>query len=416
MNRHLGLFSLAVLHTIVMCAATAPTVRAQAVPPPAAPAAPAAGGIDASKGSENVATAVPQITAWINAQVKTLASGEPAQAADARNQMIDAVSPGRVKPTAAFLAEFARQLDAAIAPALKHESDLVRLNAAIVVARTAERADNAALRGAAMTLLNDKSRFVVLWGMKAARWIVPAMLRNPAEKPDDLLNAVIKAATAHGVGMIGSPVVVEAYDALMLDALDANAKNKPTDKAIQTVIPYMQQLLQGRAQLYRAGTPSEPLAEQRGTLFLVDRRVWGLHSAAQKMASVQVMSDIIGLAAQQLANAAPEHRENLAIMIGRVAAALAVVPETQPVQGQLAAASKIDARTPADQIAAAVGGVAPALKSIKQFAALTPPPAIAPPQPATPAAPAAPAQAATQPTTAPTTSAPASTASATVGP
>lgn len=406
MNRHPGPFSLALLSTLLIGSAIAPTLRGQTAAPAAAP-----GSIDALKGSSNLAGAGPQILAYINGQVTGLMGGDPARA---RNELVEAVSPGRVSPTVAYLAEFAKQLDAGIAPALKHESDHVRLNAAIVVARAAERSESAALRGSTLALLNDKSRFVVLWGMKAARWIIPAILRNPADKADDLLNAVVKAATAHGVGMIGSPVVVEAYDALALDALDPNARNKPNPKSIVAVIPFMQQLLKQRASLYRTGTPVEPLAEPRGTLFLVDRAVWGLHTPAQKVASVQVMSDIIGLASQHVMDVSPADLENLALMIGRVAAAIAVVPETQPIQAQLAPAVKIDQRTPPDQIIAAVRAVAPALKTIRQFAALTPPPAIAPAE--VNPAPGATQPASTFPTTAPKTTAPASTAAAIVRP
>ena len=407
MNRHPGLFSLALLGIALTCSLT--RCGFGQAPPPAAPPAPVpapagpAGNIDALKSSPNVATAVPTIAGHIKAQVAKMASGDPAAAAQGRDELIDNVSPGRVSPSPAFLAEFARQLDTGIAPALQHENEYVRLNAGIVVAKAAERTDSPALRGATLALLNDKSRNVVLWGVKSARWVIPAILRS-AGKADDVLGAVVKAVANHGQGAIGGPIVVEAYEALTIDALSNNAKRRPTAAMITTVIPYMHQLLQQRVLAYQKGIPPEPAAESRGTLFLVDGTVWGLHTPPQRVTSIQAMSDIIGLAAQHAGAAAAGDLADLGYMIGLVSKAIGVVPQNQPIVAQLGPAMKVDARTNATAIQAAVAAVAPALKTVKEFAAITPPPAI------TPAA--VPANNGTAPTTAPTTTtAPATTAS-----
>jgi hypothetical protein len=413
MNRHPGLFSLALLGIALTCSLTASSLGQ--APPPAAPPAPVPapagppGNIDALKSSPNVATAVPLIAGHIKTQVAALTGGDPTAASKARDELIDNVSPGRVAPSPAFLAEFARQLDTGIAPALQHENEYVRLNAGIVVAKAAERTDNAALRGATLALLNDKSRNVVLWGVKSARWVIPAILRS-AGKADDVLGAVVKAVATHGQGAIGGPIVVEAYEALTIDALNNNAKRRPTAAMITTVIPYMHQLLQQRVLAYQKGIPPEPAAESRGTLFLVDGTVWGLHTPPQRVTSIQAMSDIIGLGAQHAAANPPAgDLADLGYMIGLVSKAIAVVPQNAPIKAQLDPAMKVDQRTLAPAIQAAVATVAPALKTVKEFAAITPPPAI------TPAA--APANNGTATTTAPTipttaATAPATTASA----
>jgi hypothetical protein len=408
MNRHPGLFSLALLGIALTCSLTASSLGQ--APPPAAPPAPVpapagpAGNIDALKSSPNVATAVPTIAAHIKAQVAKLTSGDPAAAAQGRDELIDNVSPGRVAPSPAFLAEFARQLDTGIAPALQHENEYVRLNAGIVIARAAERTDSPALRSATLTLLNDKSRNVVLWGVKSAGFVIPAILRS-AGKADDLLGAVVKAVATHGHGAIGGPIVVEAYEALTINALSSNAKRRPTPAMITTVIPYMHQLLQQRVLAYQKGIPPEPAAESRGTLFLVDGTVWGLHTPPQRVTSIQAMSDIIGLAAQHAGTASPNDLADLGYMIGLVSKAIGVVPQNAPIKAQLDPAMKVDQRTNAAAIQAAVAAVAPALKTVKDFAAITPPPPVAPAS--------TPANNGTAPTTAPTTAtAPATTASA----
>ncbi len=369
MNRHPGLFPLTLLSGILMLSASVAHVRGQAGAP--------AGGIDALKGATSVAAAGPQIAGYVNEQVTQLTSEDPAASAAAREALIDAASPGRVNPTAAFLSAFAGALNTGIAPALKHESDLVRLNAAIVVARVAERTEGAALKGSTIALLNDESPFVVLWGLKAARAVIPALLRNEAARVDDILAAVVKAAGAHGSGAIGSPIAVEAYEALMLDIFEPT-RTKPSDRALRMVIPVMQQLLQQRAGMYVKTLPPEPMAENRATLFLVNSRVWGLHDAKQKLASVQVMSNLVGLGAQHFNDATPAQRGDLAPMISNVAAAIAVVPEAAPIQPQLTPATKVVASTAPEEVTRLVAAIVPALKTVNLFAAIQPPPAIAP--------------------------------------
>lgn len=368
MNRHPGLFSLALLSGIVTLTLTARVADVRGQTPPA-------GGtvnIDALKNATSVAAATPQIAAYIKGQVEKLTSDDPAAAAAAREALIDAATGA--KPS--FLSAFADQLDAAIAPALKHESDLVRLNAAIAVARVAEPADSAALQDATITLLNDKSPFVVLWGLKAAGGVLPAVLRNPAIKPDPLLNAIVKAAAAHGTGAIGAPIAVEAYEALTLNLFD-RASARPAPAALRAVIPVVQQLLQQRAQMYAKSIPPEPLAESRATLFLVDSGVWKEHDAKQKLASVQVMSDIIALAAAQQAQATPVQAESLREMIGLVSKAIAVVPESKPAANALEPATKVNARSSPEQVTEAVNAVVPALKKTPAFGEINAPPTVA---------------------------------------
>ena len=417
MNRHPGLFSLALLGTLLTIPLSASRALAQGTPPPPAAgggaltAPPAAGNIDAIRGSSSVASATPAIKTFIDGYVGPLTSGAPAAAAAARDKLIDAAGAGA---SPAFLAAYAGLLDAAIAPALQNDSEIVRLNAGIVVARVAERSDSGALSPATLILLNDKSRNVVLWGVKSARWVIPALLRaGPPAAANPLLTAVVKAVGTHGQGAIGGPIVVEAYETLMIDALSNNPKRRPTAAMVTAVIPFMHQLLQQRVAAYQKGLPPEPGADSRGTLFLVDATVWGLHTPPQRVTSIQAMSDLVGLGAQHAATASQGDLADLGYMIGLVSKAIAVVPQNASIQAQLGPAMKIDHRANAAQIQAAVGAIPAALKTVKEFAALTPPPAVAA-APAPAATPAANGGGGTnQPTTAPTTATtgPAKTAS-----
>jgi hypothetical protein len=369
MNRHPGLFSHALLSGILLLlTASAATVCGQTAPAPAPTAAPA-GNLDAVKNA-SPAPAAP-INAYIQAQIAAMANGDAATAAKVRDEIVDQVSAGKVAPSPSFLNAFATALDAGIAPALQNQSYQVRLNAAIAHARVAERTQDAAMVNSTIALLNDPSPFVALWGLKSARFILPAVLKNPVANANTLTAAIIKAAQAHGAGPIGSAIIVEAYEALVIDNFDADAKRRPAGPALTKVIPAMQQLLGQRVGAYKNGVPPEPIADARATLFLTDSRVWPQHTPAQKLASMQLMSDLIGLAAQQAQAAGPG---DLGTTIGRVAQAIAVVPETASIAAQLEAAKKIDARTPPPQILQTVSEIPAALKTLKPFATLTPPP------------------------------------------
>ena len=63
-----------------------------------------------------------------------------------------------------------------VAMIMSNQSVAVRLNAAIVVARVGEKTASAALQPAVITLLSDKSDAVKLWGLKAAKFVLPAVL------------------------------------------------------------------------------------------------------------------------------------------------------------------------------------------------------------------------------------------------
>jgi hypothetical protein len=403
-NRHHGPISRTLLSSILSFTAATALVVAPAYSQPA-PGAAAGGAVDLDQYKSGAAPAGP-INDWINAKVAAMAGGDAAAAAQVRNAIVAQVQPGgKVNPGPVFLNQFATSVDAGIAPALKSKSYEVRLNAAIAVQHVAEAADAGVMSNSTIALLNDESPFVVLWGMKAARSVLPAMLRNPAANANGLISAVLAAVKKHGSGPIGGSIVAEAYDTLSVEFRNPNAQKRASDTALKAVIPAVQEVLGERILQYQKGVPQEPVADSRGTNFLAFGAVWNLHTPAQKLTSMQRMSDLLGLAAQQAQTASQADKESLGRLIGLVASAIAVVQESQPIAQQLQAATKIDERTPAPQILAAVNGIPAALKGIKTFAALTPPPA------ATSGGAGEPGAAGTQPSTA-TSTAPAASAPA----
>ena len=111
---------------------------------------------------------------------------------------------GQNVATPAYLDAYAQILNRELLTLKGNPSARVRLNAAIVCALVAQQANNAHLKDAAVMFIQDPSEAVVLWGIKAARWIIPAQLGQVAAQPDlGLVNEIVPAVQKHPKGTIG---------------------------------------------------------------------------------------------------------------------------------------------------------------------------------------------------------------------
>ncbi|HEV8603849.1 MAG TPA: hypothetical protein VGQ99_00700 [Tepidisphaeraceae bacterium] len=157
----------------------------------------------------------------------------------------------------AYLAKYAEVLNGEILNVLKDVKDMRgRLNAAIVVARVAEIANNTKLEKSVLALLDKgQPEALKLWGMRAARSVLPELVKVNGEKP--LIEAVI--ATAKQFPTNG-PLAQDAYDAL-------NPRNVPA-KSVPAIVDPLLDLLVWRLEIYKNGVPGsktlvpdDPLAD-----------------------------------------------------------------------------------------------------------------------------------------------------------
>jgi hypothetical protein len=329
----------------------------------------------------------------------------------------EAKVPGQEFAPPAYLDAYTQILDGLLQKLATDPSARVRLNAGIAAANVAQVAPASDhLKNTALVLVNDKNDAVVLWGVKAAKSIIPAQLSGP--RPDlKLVDAVVQAVQNHPKGVVAGGIVTEAYDALTLNII-----NKPTEfakfpaAAKLKLIPSVLKLMQARIQQYRRGVPPFPQAEAVGARFLTDPNVWPL-SPKDQPAVMQTLSDIIALAGKQAQAANAADRVALAITVQKIARALQAVPAIPPNVAQaLGPAAGLAQNAKADDIAKAAEAVLAALKQFPGFSGLqnapdvvgnepAPPPASAPTTgPVTipgagvlPPAPAAPPGAATRP-------------------
>ncbi|MDB5290714.1 MAG: hypothetical protein JWL69_1955 [Phycisphaerales bacterium] len=239
----------------------------------------------------------PLIDQYIAGQVKSLASDDPKAQKGARESLANEVGSPTV--SSSFLDEYADSLNIAVLPLVdgKSKSDVhVRLSAAIAVARVAAKAGNNRLSPAALALVQDKSPAVALWGIKAAKYILPSMiigLQNPAP----MGQAIVDAVKTHSTGAVAE----EAYNALLLQP-DPNKHDDLRGYNDAVLKPYLAQplaLFEYRVKLYEDFVPPQPVADALGCKFFVMARVWQAQASPQQAQSLQLMLDLLKGAAKQ---------------------------------------------------------------------------------------------------------------------
>jgi hypothetical protein len=336
------------------------------------------------------------LTAWVKQQVADLGGADPAKRSAAKDALLaQANGPAGQPASPTYLDAYANALNTELTPLAASKELPTRLIAGIVAAQVAQKADNTQLLPVTLTLMGDPSEAVAYWGVRAAKYVLPAVLRNPLfQKNNKLQPAILATVKKHLGGPLGGPMADEGYKALTLQLLDTGK----TDPNLRLVIGDMIELLRTRLELYkRATVPPEPLAERTPSSFLVHpTAVWPQATKEQRVAAMQAMSDLIGLASQHAQTTADTaQRDALTLLIQQMAKALWVAageikgkaePQALAIQKALELATTISPQTPVVEIQKRVDPIFPALQAHPELKGLTPPPAIAKKPIAAPAA------------------------------
>jgi hypothetical protein len=257
----------------------------------------------------------------VREDVQKLANDDPEVRRVARETLInDASAPGGTASTQ-YLDTLAAAMDAELSKLAKHDSVLVRLNVAIVTARVADKADNGRLRNTVQILTSDKNEGVLIWALKAARDVIPGVLRNPLlANNDKLLPAIAELVQAHPT----PPVIQEAYQALMLNYLDREKTRRNTDwkSMVASTFDELAKVLQIRLDEYKTGVPPEPLLDTAAANFLVHPEIMKTYTDQQRVHALQLICDLMGLAAQRSSVASGADREHLVNLVKNAARAL----------------------------------------------------------------------------------------------
>jgi len=199
--------------------------------------------------------------------------------------------------SAAFLAKYAEVLNADILGILKDVKDAkARLNAAIIVARVADIANNTKLEKSVLVLLDkNQPEAMRIWGMRAARPVLPELVKVNGEKPMiEAIIATVKQFPANG------PMTEDAYDALT----PRNAQAK----AVPIIVDSLLDLTAWRIEIYKNGLPGEgaktllpDLPEADSTPFanILNQGVWTNldKNKKQDVRTMQLACDLLWLSA-----------------------------------------------------------------------------------------------------------------------
>ncbi len=256
------------------------------------------------------------IKALFNEAVKLLSSAQPADVSKGREMIVaeTAAIPGKGDPSVAFLATYAQNLNAAVAPLLASTEMRVRLNAAIAIARVADRADAGAvnLKDAVLKILADQSEGVALWGMKAARPMLKVLSAPGVAGFQQMLTAV------DATGAKFPATTSAAYFALSVD--------KASSTATPALVDAIQKLLASRITIWAEKVPMDPEAENLACSTLVDTKWWSQHTPAEKKQSLKLLGKLAVAGGKQVVGTVSEaQRQSINVVVLQVARSVAAV-------------------------------------------------------------------------------------------
>jgi hypothetical protein len=308
------------------------------------------------------------ISASVKDRVAELAGADSAKRSSARDTLTGEVNAPNINPE--FLDIYAQELNTQLKPLVDpgQQDVKIRLNAAIVVAKVAEKAGNARLAEITEILLNDKSDAVVNWGLKAARYVLPQVLASGGPQSKGLIKAIRARA--------GDPVLLPlVYEALSIDF--QNNRNAPQfAKMVAGAAPEVTGGLRERVDLMTKQAPPDPTVDAAGMNFLAATHVWANESPQQQLDTVQVLSDYIYVAGERAAASSGAERDALnsaVVFAGKALNAIFIIRK-EAVPAAISQLTKLDPNSASykQQIDAAY----PALKALPAWKALKDPPKI----------------------------------------
>lgn len=311
----------------------------------------------------------PLIDSFIKAQVDQLAT--PATQHDARELLIAQVSGGGAEaPSGSFMDVYAQELNQLLMPLLANQdrsTQTARLNAAIAVAGVADRVNNVRLLPITLQLLKDQSDAVKIWGLRAARSVLPPAI---AINQQANLLAAIKAQA----GPDANPMLLQ----LVYAALSPNiANNDPNAaKIVSVVVPELQTLLEARVKQFQKEVPPDILSVRPATDFL-SAKAWVQTTTEQRLGTVQILSDLIAVAGERADASTGTDKQQLIDMVKQTTLALEACAYNEKafdVFNTLQHQLTVNQGTPS--ISAITSKIQPLLTTVPGWGTIKPPPHI----------------------------------------
>jgi hypothetical protein len=329
----------------------------------------------------------PKVEAFLEPKIADLGSADTSVRSAAREAIVAEVGSGSSsmagigginapsgnasgsQPSAAFLDAYADVLAEKLDPLATNPDPRIRLNVAVITAKVGEKANNQRLMPIVVKQLADDNEGVVIWAVKASKYIIPSLLNSSTTAHSNLLvPALAEAAKAH---IKSGQIVQSAYDSLRIEQSPSGVTSAAWPTAVQVVVPVMQELLTMRLDQYKDGMPELPLNETAAATFLTDEKVWKAESPPSQLHTVQLITNLIGEVAQRLGSVGTVEGGELRKIIQRAAGALIVVGRWVGEESQMrAAANPLSTMSPSmsvEEVQAKANALVPGLNKIKVF-------------------------------------------------
>jgi hypothetical protein len=318
----------------------------------------------------------PTVAQAVESGVEKLKGTDPAAQAEARSDLIANVTTSPEAPTqpsAAFLNVYADAVNTELLKLANHENARVRMNAALVAAKVAEKANNARLIPTVVDLLDDENEGVINWALKASKFLIgPAHAPGAGPQAPKLMPAFIAAAEKH---VSSGPMIHIAYDSLR----GVETGNAPAP-AIKAAVDAAHVLLQDRRVLYIKGVPEFAASESSIVAFLSGSKIWRAQTPAQQLTTIQLFSDMISLVAQRFAVVGAIERAEMGTMLKNLGGALTVIGQWTDTTAKMEPFAKpllqIAPITPGEKAVANAEAAYKGLLTYPQWKDLKPPPKI----------------------------------------
>ncbi len=242
------------------------------------------------------------IDAWVDAQVKEIASGDRDKVVAARQALM---LPGsNDKKSAAFLAAYSKAIGTKLLPVASGADAHAKLNAGIVAGKVADMGGTSDLSPLMVKLISDDSAPVALYGIRASSSLIPRVLGDRNLAPTDKIVPAIAAALAKHLD--SEAIVTEAYQSLIrVINVPAAAQQLPQatiTAATPKIIEGLLDLLSVRSSKFGKGETEivEPMAESPAIVFLAKQTSWAAMNQAAQTRTVKTLLDIASGAASEL--------------------------------------------------------------------------------------------------------------------
>ncbi len=230
------------------------------------------------------------INRFVKQHMDALGDKEPAKVRDARERLVREVRSGMNPAGRAYEVAYTSAINTETVAILDGGANLrAKLNAAIVVARVAEASRAVRLEAAITKLLQNQEEALQLWGMKAAKAVMPELIKaNVHQKLFECMRSVIEK---HPTGAMTQ----EAYD-----AFTRTGDNPQTQVVIdpRLVVEPLLALAQVRLGEWAKGVPNEPAVDRSPFMFLTQKGIWDMIlKPVQRTRTMQAIWDGIVLCA-----------------------------------------------------------------------------------------------------------------------